>query len=58
VEPFRLFVDDSDRNKEGTVLAEDYLECLSTGERQNLSKRLINLISDDIERLLQPENKP
>jgi len=58
VEPFRLFVDDSDRNKEDTVLAEDYLECLSTGERQDLSKRLINLISDDIERLLQPENKP
>ena len=58
IEPFRLFIDDKNRNGENTLLAEDYLDCLSATERQDLTKRLINLISNDIEQLLQPEIKP
>jgi len=58
IEPFRLFIDDKNRNVENVLFAEDYLECLSATERQDLTKRLINLISNDIEQFLQPENKP
>ncbi|MDR2717818.1 MAG: helix-turn-helix domain-containing protein [Treponema sp.] len=58
VEPFRLFLDDKDRNNGVMILAENYIECLSTRERQDLSKRLISLISNDIEQILQPENQP
>ena len=58
IEPFRLFIDDKNRNEENTVPAEDYLEGLSAAERQDLTKRLIHLISIDIEQFLQPENKP
>ena len=58
VEPFRLFIDDKNRNEKNTLLSEDYLECLSTTERQDLTKRLVNLISHNIEQILQPENKP
>ena len=58
IEPFRLFIDDKKRNEGNTLTAEDYLECLSATERQDLTKRLINLISNDIEQLLQPENRP
>ena len=56
VEPFRLFIDDSDRSKE-ELLAGNYLESLSTRERQNLAKRLLDLISKDIDQILQPENR-
>lgn len=58
IEPFRLFIDDRNRSEGKASLADDYLEALSTIERQDLTKRLINLISNDIEQLLQPENKP
>ena len=57
IEPFRLFIDDNNRHGENKLPTENYLECLSTTERQDLTKRLINLISNDIEQLLQPENK-
>jgi transcriptional regulator with XRE-family HTH domain len=57
IEPFRLFLDDNNRNEENTLVAQDYLECLSAVERQDLIKRLLNLISLDIEQLLQPENR-
>jgi transcriptional regulator with XRE-family HTH domain len=57
IEPFRLFIDDKYRNKENTLLAEDYLKCLSVTERQDLTKRLVSLVANDIEQLLQPENK-
>ena len=57
VEPFRLFIDDKNRSEGNLLLAEDYLENLSATERQDLTKRLINLISIDIEKLLQPETK-
>jgi len=57
IEPFRLFIDDNNRDKENTLFAQDYLECLTAIERQDLTKRLINLISIDIGQLLQPENR-
>jgi transcriptional regulator with XRE-family HTH domain len=56
VEPFRLFVDDAGRDEGNTPLADNCLERLSATERQNLTKRLIALISSDVEQILQPEN--
>jgi transcriptional regulator with XRE-family HTH domain len=56
VEPFRLFIDDKDRIEGQIILAENYLENLSTIERHDLTKRLITAISKDIEQILQPEN--
>jgi transcriptional regulator with XRE-family HTH domain len=52
VEPFRLFVDDTSREEENTPIADNYLECLTTIERQDLTKRLITLISHDVEQIL------
>jgi transcriptional regulator with XRE-family HTH domain len=58
VEPFRLFLDDTDRSGRDTLTADNYyLECLSATERQNLTKRIITLISDDVKKLLQPERE-
>ncbi|MDR0555057.1 MAG: helix-turn-helix transcriptional regulator [Treponema sp.] len=56
VEPFRLFVDDADRDNGKPPAAEDYLECLTTLERQDLTKRILNRISNQVEQVLQPEN--
>jgi transcriptional regulator with XRE-family HTH domain len=56
VEPFRLFVDNSDRDDGEPLSADDYLECLTTIERQNLTKRLLTRISKEVEQVLQPEN--
>jgi transcriptional regulator with XRE-family HTH domain len=56
VEPFRLFVDDAGRTEGSASTTDDYLECLTTAERQRLTKRIIDLISNDIEQILQPEN--
>ena len=55
VEPFRLFIDDESRNGNATPMNTDYLDCLSTIERQDLAKRIISLISYNVERVLQPE---
>jgi transcriptional regulator with XRE-family HTH domain len=57
VEPFRLFVDDEDRGAGDTPEADNYLECLTTRERQDLTKRIVALISNDVEQVLQPESK-
>jgi transcriptional regulator with XRE-family HTH domain len=56
VEPFRLFVDDSNRDGGEPFIADDYLECLSTIERQDLAKRILNRISNEVEQVLQPES--
>jgi transcriptional regulator with XRE-family HTH domain len=55
IEPFRLFVDDKTRPGGNTPTADDYLECLSSTERQDLAQRIIALISNDVEQMLQPE---
>jgi len=57
VEPFRLFVDDKNWIDDGTLEADDYLECLTTQERQDLAKRIINRISFSLEQILQPETE-
>ena len=57
VEPFRLFIDDESRNGKTAPLNTDYLDCLSTIERQDLTKRIISLVSYNVEQILQPENK-
>jgi transcriptional regulator with XRE-family HTH domain len=57
VEPFKLFVDDNSRLNGNMSLADDYLECLTTIERQDLTKRVITLISNDLNQILLPENK-
>jgi transcriptional regulator with XRE-family HTH domain len=56
VEPFRLFVDNSSRNNGEPPSADDYLECLTTIERQDLVKRLLSRISNEVEQVLNPEN--
>jgi len=67
IEPFRLFVDDNERIKNEHELqpslkgkgfhldVSDYLEGLTTIERQDLLKRIVALISSDLEQILQPE---
>ena len=58
VEPFRLFVDDKNRKNPDTTRTEDYLESLSSRDRQDLTKRLLSQITNSIEQILQPENNP
>jgi transcriptional regulator with XRE-family HTH domain len=57
VEPFRLFVDDAARGGGAPPSADDYLECLSTMERQDLTRRLLSRVANEIEQVLQPENR-
>jgi transcriptional regulator with XRE-family HTH domain len=57
VEPFRLFVDDASRDRGELPLVDDYLECLTTIERQDLTQRLLSRVANDIEQVLQPENR-
>ena len=57
IEPFRLFLDDKNRLSEDIQLDENYLECLTTIERQELTKRIITVISSDLEKILHPETK-
>lgn len=56
VEPFRLFIDDISRIEKDTLTADNYLECLTATERQDLTKRLVSLISTNVEQFLQPEH--
>jgi transcriptional regulator with XRE-family HTH domain len=53
IEPFRLFVNDNERLKNEDDVS-DYLESLTTIERQNLLERILNLISDDLKKILEP----
>jgi transcriptional regulator with XRE-family HTH domain len=58
VEPFRLFVDDRARDSGESPPAGDYLESLTTIERQDLTQRLLSRVANEIENVLQPENSP
>jgi len=51
IEPFRLFLENKDEENDNgeNSLNDSYLERLSTSEKQNLTKRLITFISNDIE---------
>ena len=57
VEPFRLFVDDKNRIIDDIHLDDNYLECLTTIERQELTERIIAAISNNLEQILHPELK-
>ena len=57
IEPFRLFVDDEGRTNGNAPTTGNYLEALTTIERQDLAKRIIDLVSNDVDCILQPENK-
>ena len=57
IEPFRLFLDDFNRTGEDTQITDNYLENLSITERQDLTKRILALISNNLEQVLQPENR-
>ena len=56
IEPFRLFVDDESRISADITESGNHLECLNTIERQDLTKRIMTLISNDLKKILQPEN--
>jgi len=56
IEPFRLFVDDNERIKNEDGVS-DYLEGLTTIERQDLLERIMKLISSDLSKVLQPEKR-
>lgn len=55
IEPFRLFVDDKSRFYENMPESKNYLEYLSTAERQDLSQRIKNRVINDINQILHPE---
>ena len=55
IEPFKLFLDDKNRIGEDIHFNDNYLECLNAIERQELTKRIITAISNDLEQILQPE---
>ena len=57
IEPFRLFVDDKDRSRGDTPSADNYLECLTALERQDLARRIIARVSGEVEQILQPESR-
>ena len=56
IEPFRLFVDDNDLINEEKLEKSNYLECLSTKERQDLSRKIKERISKEVDQILQPES--
>ena len=56
IEPFRLFVDDKIRTGGNLKDAENYLEYLSTTERQDLAQQIKNRISNEVDQILHPEN--
>ena len=57
IEPFRLFLEDEGWTSDDTQETDNYLENLSTKQRQALTKRIVNHISREVEQILQPENK-
>jgi transcriptional regulator with XRE-family HTH domain len=57
VEPFRLFVNTAGQDNAGQPCAEDYLECLTTRERQDLTSRILSRIAAEVMEVLQPENQ-
>ena len=56
IEPFRLFIEDEEWKGTNTQETNNYLENLSTKDRQDLTKQIINRISNEVEQILQPEN--
>ena len=57
VEPFRLFVDGKDRVSGDAPEVGSYLERLTTLERQDLARRIVASVANDVGQILQPENR-
>jgi len=57
IEPFRLFIDDSEPKDDIQQETEDYLECLTTKERKDLTQRIVMSITSEVEQILQPETE-
>ena len=55
IEPFRLFLDDNSRFDGDTQTTGNYLENLTAPERQDLTNRIMALISNNLNEVLQPE---
>jgi transcriptional regulator with XRE-family HTH domain len=55
VEPFRLFVDDMERTNADEPVADSYLECLTTLERQALVRRITESMAATLRRFFAPK---
>ena len=55
IEPFRLFLEGEEMTGKDKQETDNYLESLTTKERQDLTKRIISSISKEVEQILQPE---
>lgn len=55
IEPFRLFVDEKEHKGDNAQEAENYLECLTTKERKDLTQRIVKRVTREVEQILQPE---
>jgi transcriptional regulator with XRE-family HTH domain len=56
IEPFRLFLDTKGSISGDMQIVDHYLEGLSTKERQALAQHIKNQISNEVDKILQPEN--
>jgi len=56
IEPFRLFLDNNENLGENIQKVDHCLEDLPTKERQALAQHIKNQISNEIDKILQPEN--
>ena len=57
IEPYRLFIDDKNREAGNISIVDNYLENLTSIERQDLAERLITHISNEVEHILVHENR-
>ena len=57
IEPFKLFMDEDNRNIGKSSLAEDYLKCLSHKEMEDLLRQFINLVCKNLEQCPLKDNK-
>ena len=55
IEPFRLFLENEVLADKKSQITEDYLECLSAKERQDLAMKIKEQISKEVDQILQPE---
>ena len=55
IEPFRLFLENEVLTGKKSQITEDYIECLSAKERQDLAMKLKEQISKEVDQILQPE---
>ena len=55
IEPFRLFLENEVLTGRKSQISDDYLECLSSKERQDIANKLKEHISTEVDKILQPE---